>query len=160
MKPILINNLEVAKSQEKITGEIAIDNCERLAEVVDQESGGAHKISYKLIGSVTKLHFPSLYLTINTILPVICQRCLESMMLELTLSYDYVVTETEPEEFEGRDDIDWLEMSREMNLGELIEDELLIAMPLAPVHKHECKPAKRESGEKHNPFAALKGLVK
>jgi uncharacterized protein len=44
-----------------------------------------------------------------------------------------------------------------MNLTELIEDELLIAMPIAPLHEADCIKATMQSGEKPNPFAILKG---
>ncbi|MFW5431305.1 MAG: YceD family protein [Methylophilaceae bacterium] len=160
MKPILINNLEIAKSQEKLSGEIDTHHCERLAEVLDVANQDKLKIDYALSGSASKFHIPSMELTIDAVLPVVCQRCLEVMQLNISLAFEYVVSKSEPEEFDGYDDIDWLEASREMNISELIEDELLIAMPLAPTHAHDCKPIKLESGEKHNPFAALKGLIK
>lgn len=160
MKPILINNLEVAKSQEKLTGNIPMNGCERLTSIISQGEDGVPDIQYTLTGATTKFHLPSLHLTIDAVLPVVCQRCLEPMSLALAVAYDYVISASEPGGVDGGDDFDWVETSREMNLNELIEDELLIATPLAPTHEYECKPAKQESGEKHNPFAALKGLVK
>lgn len=160
MKPILINNLEVAKSQRKLSGEMAANDCERLADLINQEGSNTQKIQYTLIGSMTKFYLPSLHLAIESTLSVTCQRCLESMPLALTLAHDYVVNESEPVEIEAGDDFDWVETSREMDLSALVEDELLMAIPLAPTHSHACKPAKQESGEKHNPFAALKVLVK
>ena len=160
MKPLLINNLEVAKNQETLSGEIPVSSYERLADILDQKVENPQKLTYQLSGSTTKLHLPSLDLTIDAELPLICQRCLSTMQLKLSLSYEYVISESEPGEFEGSDDIDWLEMSREMNVNELIEDELLMAIPLAPTHNEDCKPVKHESGEKHNPFAALKDLIK
>ncbi|PCI61205.1 MAG: hypothetical protein COB34_01480 [Methylophilaceae bacterium] len=160
MKPILINNLEVAKSQGKLSGEISANDCKRLADMLSQGDSNTQSIQYALVGSVTKFHLPSLHLKIDTILSVICQRCLEPMPLALTLAHHYVVNESEPDGIEAGDDFDWVETSREMDLSALIEDELLMAVPLAPTHSHACKPTKQESGEKHNPFAVLKGLVK
>lgn len=160
MKPILINNLEVAKNQENISGEISFAHCERLNKALRIDDESPQKISYQLSGATTKLHLPSLHLTINASLPVLCQRCLEAMQLELSLGYDYVISDVEPAPFDGEEEIDWLEASREMNLNELIEDELLMALPLAPRHEHDCKLLKLESGEKHNPFSALKDLIK
>lgn len=125
-----------------------------------QQDGATQKIRYLLTGGASSYHLPSLKLSVDAVLTVVCQRCLSEMQLPLSVEYDYVLSEVEPEEFDGDDDVDWLEVSREMNLTELIEDELLIAMPLAPTHEHSCKPAKHESGEKHNPFAVLKGIIK
>ncbi len=159
MKPILINNLETAKNQENYSGSIYVACCERLIDVIRKDCEGAH-ISYELTGVATRFHLPSLHLTIHASLPVICQRCLDAMQLDLSLTYDYVLCESEPAPFEGGDNVDWLEISREMNLNELVEDELIMAIPLAPTHSHDCKLLKQESGEKHNPFAALKNLTK
>ena len=160
MKPITINNLEVAKNQEKLEGKIDVNDCLRLKDMLAQQSEEAQGINYQLSGGGSKHHLPSLKLSVDAVLTVVCQRCLSAMQLPLSVEYDYVVSKTEPEAIDGDDDVDWLEASREMNLSELIEDELLIAMPLAPTHGHSCKPAKHESGEKHNPFAVLKGVIK
>jgi uncharacterized protein len=158
MKDLLVNNLEIARKQDQLEGEIDLASLERLSAMTVSEGNKPQKIHYQLSGSQTKFHLPSLHLSINTVLPVICQRCLESMQLEFALDYDYVLSETEPVEFEGDEEVDWLEVSPNMNLNNLVEDELLIAMPLAPVHQYDCKPATYEAGEKHNPFDVLKKL--
>lgn len=157
MKPILINNLEIAKSQEKLTGEINAQGSDRLAEITDPQHQDKLKVNYVLIGDDAKYHAPSIHLKINATLPLICQRCLGAMQFDTALAFDYMVSAAEPEE---DDDVDWIEASTEMNLTELIEDELLIATPLAPRHEHGCQAWKLESGEKPNPFAALKDLIK
>ncbi|MEE9330751.1 MAG: DUF177 domain-containing protein [Methylophilaceae bacterium] len=154
----MINNLEIAKSRETISGQIQLSECKRLIELLVKNSVKEQSVSYSLEGMMKKFHLPSLYLAINTTMPVICQRCLIEMKLDLSLTFDYVVSEAEPEAFDGNEDADWLEKSREMDLNALIEDELLMAIPLAPTHSHDCKPTQTESGEKHNPFAVLKKL--
>jgi uncharacterized protein len=47
-----------------------------------------------------------------------------------------------------------------MDVIALIEDELIMAMPIAPTHNHDCVKLVTQSGEKPNPFAVLKDLVK
>ena len=73
------------------------------------------------------------------------------------IDWDFEPTEIFFPEFDENDEIDWLEPSQEMNLSELIEDELLIAIPIAPVHEANCAKSNMQSGEKPNPFAVLKG---
>lgn len=158
MKDLLINNLEIARKQDQLEGEIDLACLERLSAMTVNENRHPVKIHYQLVGSQTKFHLPSLHLSIDTVLPVVCQRCLESMQLELSVDYDYVLSETEPVEFDGDDEADWLETSPNMSLNNLVEDELLIAMPFAPVHQYDCKPVAFETGEKHNPFEVLKKL--
>jgi uncharacterized protein len=47
-----------------------------------------------------------------------------------------------------------------MDVVQLIEDEIIMALPIAPTHEQNCGPQVMQSGEKPNPFAVLKGLIK
>lgn len=157
MKPIQINNAEFAQKQLQITGEINAFDCSRLAETLSQTRTNVANIRYTLTGVTNKLQLPSLHLQISAQLPVLCQRCLEEMLIELNLENDYVISDTAPNDDESDDDTDWLEPAQNMDVGELIEDELLLAMPIATVHATNCAKANMQSGEKPNPFAVLKG---
>ena len=49
---------------------------------------------------------------------------------------------------------------KEMALGELIEDELILALPFAPRHE-DCTAAGLDDGDSgQSPFAALRGLIR
>ncbi len=157
MKPVLINNLEFAQKNLEISGNLNIANCERLSDALSTSNENLANIRYTLVGAAKRMHLPSLRLSIDAKLPVLCQRCLEAMQINLNLSFDYLISEHLPEEIDENDETDWLEPSQHMNLGELIEDELLIAMPIAPVHEANCIKASLQSGKKPNPFAVLKG---
>ena len=168
MKPLtindlVINNLEFAQAQQTLAGEIDALKCERLAETLGANpslgGAGAH-ISFKLTGAAKQLRNPSLHLHIEAQLPVSCQRCLDEMLVHLNLTFNYIICNALPTEIDENDDTDWLEAAPEMNLQELIEDELLLAMPISPMHDHDCSKQSMQSGEKPNPFAALKGLIK
>ena len=140
--------------------EIDVDSCERLFDLLEKNSTLSKSIRYTLIGSASTFHLPSLDLKVEAKLPVLCQRCLQPMLLNLSLSFEYVVADVEPAAFEGEDDIDWVAASREMNVNHLVEDELLIAIPIGPLHSHTCKPPIQEAAQKPNPFAVLKDLLK
>jgi uncharacterized protein len=157
MKPILINNLEFAQKNLEICGDLNPQDCERLLETLEQTEINFASIRYKLRGYAKKMHLPSLRLQVESKLPVLCQRCLETMQIHLNLEFEYLISEDNLSGMEESDEIDWLELSQHMNLTELIEDELLIAMPIAPVHEANCNKATMQSGEKPNPFAVLKG---
>ena len=168
MKPLtindlVINNLEFAQAQQTLAGEIDALKCERLAETLGArpslDGAGAH-ISFKLTGAAKQLRNPSLHLHIEAKLPVICQRCLDEMLVSINLDFNYIICNALPTEVDENDDTDWLEAAPEMNLQALIEDELLLAMPIAPMHDHDCSKQSMQSGEKPNPFAVLKGLIK
>ena len=160
VKPLLINNLEFAQKNLEITGDLIAADCARLAETLTLSDDNLANIRYTLSGAAKKLHLPSLHLSIDATLPVLCQRCLEAMQIHLNLAFDYLICENAPNETDENDEMDWLEPTQHMNLGELIEDELLIAMPIAPVHAADCAKASMQSGDKPNPFAVLKGRFK
>lgn len=110
-----------------------------------------------------------LHLQAKTHLPQVCQRCLADvdLALEVDRSYRFVVDEATAEAQDDESEEDVLALSREFNLMELIEDELLMALPLVP--RHEMCPVQPKmtvsdddfestSGDKPNPFAVLGSL--
>jgi uncharacterized protein len=107
-----------------------------------------------------------LHLTAQASLPVICQRCLDAVQVPLEanrwvrLAPDETIAATEDDESEE----DVLVQSRSFDLMGLIEDELLMALPLAPRHDVCPTEPKRVAGQqefdaalsqRENPFAVL-----
>ena len=162
MKLLTINNLEFAQKQQKIADSFAPISFNRLAEMLALQGENAHlaAIHFTLTGDCKRFRQPSLHLHIKTNLPVTCQRCLDDMLINLDLSFDYLLSDSTINEMEDNDEMDWLEINSEMNVHELIEDELLLAMPIAPAHEDSCSRLNLQSGEKPNPFAVLKGRIK
>ena len=167
MKLLTINNLEFTQKQLEVTDSFAPISLNRLAETLALQDKNVHlaTIHFTLTGDYKRFRQPSLHLHIKSQLPVICQRCLDEMLINLDLNFDYLlsdstINEIEANEVESSDEIDWLEINSEMNVHELIEDELLLAMPIAPAHEGPCSSLSMQSGEKPNPFAVLKGKFK
>jgi uncharacterized protein len=158
----LINNLEFAQKQQEIADNFAPEALSRLAETLALTGENAHlaAIDFTLTGDIKRFRQPSLHLHIKSRLPVICQRCLEEMLIDLELNFDYLLSHSTVNELEDNDESDWLEINAEMDVGELVEDELLLAMPIAPAHEASCSKLTMQSGEKPNPFAVLKNLKK
>ena len=90
----------------------------------------------------------------ETNLQLVCQRCLEPFAVNLANTINVAIT------FEGAV-LDKLPVSLEplalkqetMLLSEFIEDEILLGLPIAPMHRLEDCTA-GESGRKHNPVEA------
>jgi uncharacterized protein len=162
MKKLIINNLEFAQTQQKLTDTVVIFDCKRLAEmlVIQDNNAEPATIYFELTGDYKRFRQPSLHLHIRTKLPVICQRCLDEMLVNVDLSFDYLISDVAMNALDENDEMDWLEANNEMDLQELIEDELLLALPIAPTHDKNCSKLSMQSGEKPNPFAVLKGLIK
>lgn len=110
-----------------------------------------------------------LHLKAQAGLPLICQRCLAPVDMELSVerSFRFVATEAQAEAQDEEAEEDVLALSRDFNLRDLIEDELLMALPLVPRHV-ACPIEPRLSAQDHDfeqssaqqphPFAALAGL--
>lgn len=77
-----------------------------------------------------------LHLRVNAALPLVCQRCLGPVALPIVIDrwFRFVANEdlAEAQDDEAQEDL--LVMSREFNLAELIEDELLLDWPVVPRH--------------------------
>ena len=97
-------------------------------------------------------------------MPLICQRCLEALDFELDASTDFILVPDEsmiPVPEDENDIEDYLVANPHTQIVELLEDELLLALPYAPKHADEQCAAKsgvQTSNEKQSPFAILRGL--
>ena len=112
---------------------------------------------------------PWLQLQAKTAFPMACQRCLGPLdvPLEVERSFRFVADEATAEALDDGVEEDLLALSREFDLRELIEDELLMSLPVVP--RHDVCPEhvpmevvdeafEAASAEKPNPFAALANL--
>ena len=96
-----------------------------------------------------------------------CQRCLKPVEEHLDIDrwIRFVDTEAEAAELDADSDDDVLALPRHLDARELIEDELLLAMPLVPRHEvcpeplaHADDEAEPEEEERPHPFAKLAAL--
>lgn len=107
-----------------------------------------------------------LHLQAHTVLPLTCQRCLGpvEVPVEVDRSFRFVADEDMAAAQDEEAEEDVLALSRSFDLVELVEDELLMALPLAP--RHEVCPQPVAMGvadeafdsapqERENPFAVL-----
>lgn len=158
MNPHVINNLDFAKKNLTLISKLSEVECGRLAALLDFHSNQSLLIQYTLIGHAEDMAHPTLELCIKVDMPVTCQRCLQSMQYLLTLNFNYVISNDAETLDMSADDVDFIEPDRAMNLVDLIEDEVIAALPIAPKHDKECGDSHMLSAQKESPFAVLKGL--
>ena len=112
-----------------------------------------------------------LHLQANATVALTCQRCLQPVRAAINLQRDFrfVRDEQRAAEIDAESVEDVLALPRHLDLRELIEDELLLALPLVPRHKTCPQPLPMPaddlgkdlsmSGEvRKHPFAALAAL--
>lgn len=107
-----------------------------------------------------------LHLRAGTRLQLICQRCLHPVEVSLSVerSFRFASDEAAAAAEDDASEEDVLAESRSFDLVELVEDELLMAMPVVPRHEHcpETLPAaageqefEAAQAQRENPFAIL-----
>jgi uncharacterized protein len=109
-----------------------------------------------------------LHLTATLDLPLTCQRCLGNVdeHLHIQRSYRFVDSESQAEQHDDESEEDLLVFSRDFDLTALIEDEVLMDLPVVPRHAVCPVPVKLAAADpdfefavvKPNPFAALSAL--
>lgn len=110
-----------------------------------------------------------LHLQAKTAVTLTCQRCLAAMQAPIDVDqwYRFVATEEIAMAEDDESEEDLLVMEPQFDLTAVLEDELLMALPLVPMHE-KCPVAPKLSAgadevdeaaeEKPNPFAVLAQL--
>ena len=118
------------------------------------QSGGADQIWLDLTASVD--------------LPMQCQRCLTPVMETVTAerSFRFVADEATAAALDDEAEEDILVISRDFDALALVEDELILSLPLVPLHAvcpetvpmSVADPEFEVAAERPNPFGVLAGL--
>lgn len=156
----IINSMEFARKALEIHDTIAVCNFSRLSDLSKSCDG---VIDFHLVGSTDLNGRPKINLKVNGHLFLECQRCLEPLKFELDIDTDFIIVPNEgalPLADEESDDEEYLVAEPSMQVQDLIQDEILLAIPLAPKHPVENCNASRKFNEsgKPNPFAVLANL--
>jgi len=147
-----------ARDSRVLEGTFAIAELERLHDLLTEVTG---EVSWRLEGFRGERGELLLQLMVGGCLSLACQRCLEAIAFDLDVDslLEIVPAGVELSQEELEDDTrDFLPVESELNVGELVEDEILLALPVAPRHEKCGLPESAEAGERINPFAALAGL--
>ncbi len=111
---------------------------------------------------------PGLHLQVDAQLPLVCQRCLVpyAQATQIDRDFAFVADEKTAEALDDESEVDLLVSSRQFDLKALIEDELLMATSVVPMHEVCPQPVVMQAGEiddvpaQLNPFAELAALKK
>lgn len=155
----VIDGLEFARTGALLRGEFPVADMPRLRSSVHSDQA---ILAYELRGVPEVRGKPALKLKIDGTLQLACQRCLEAMdwplraAATLELAPSEAALEGEPLEAEGPEVV---VAGKEMPVLELVEDEVLLALPLAPRHERCAAGAAAKAPERASPFARLRGMV-
>lgn len=161
-----------AHAASTVAGHDLLSKYERLMQEV-QGLGADHVLNWSAQGELRADEAGAeqiwMHLTVDVSLPLMCQRCLGpvDVVVSVNQSFRFVGSEEAAEAQDEESEEDVLVMSQEFNLADLIEDEVLMAIPVVP--RHEACPVEVKlevadagfeaaSAEKRNPFAVLAKL--
>ncbi len=106
---------------------------------------------------------PQFHLKATGTVPLVCQRCLEGLVLPVTVDVLLTTVRDDSEAASLADPFDAVLLdSGELDLAQVIEDEVLAILPLAARHPETTpcgQAARRNSGETHRPLAGLAKLL-
>lgn len=166
--PERVNPFRLADTGRRLEGRLALS---RLARLVPALSSDAGEVRVRLEFSRDMQGMALIHGQLETVLTLQCQRCMQPMPYPVSEEFTVAVVETDAEAEMVQAHYDPLLVEDEsLMLADLIEDELLLEMPLAPMHQElqdcvgrDLREFDPESvgepvEEKDNPFAVLKTL--
>lgn len=158
----MIDPGKFADSGERLEGRLPIRELVQLNDLVAKPDG---TVSFSLLFGRNDRGNVVISGDLSGELTVICQRCLNPMPLQIN-SRIHVGVVDEPEQMAALpEDLEpVITEDRKVALVRLIEEELLLALPLAPVHDLPDCPGSglldTHTARKESPFAVLKDLKK
>lgn len=169
LQELSVDSLEVARTGKSFQGQVNIDALPRLADMLASASGS---LSWSVRGEMFRDAFGAmqagLVVAVSGELQLLCQRCLRALPFDLAnetrlqlIAGDQVWSEdADDESLEGAVGpvLEPLVASATLSLFELVEDEVLLALPIAPRHEGCDLPEHDDGRLAASPFAGLARL--
>jgi uncharacterized protein len=141
--PVRVDIAARAREQARMTGRCVLAQLPRLAEhaepAADPSSTGgvSWQADFSLRAAPGRAAQPWLHLGAQAKLTLVCQRCLAPVDAEVAVARDFrfVADERTAEMEDEASEEDVLASSQRFDLRGLLEDELLMALPIVPMHE-------------------------
>lgn len=159
-RSVIPDPFRFASEGASVSGTIALIDLGRLSDVLVDTPG---EVAYSLVGEFGLDRKARLRLKAAAVLPMRCQRCLGRMdwALDIEVALELVRPgQSIPEDEIENDEFDAIEAAPDLDVLALVEDEIVLAVPIAPRHE-SCDALHPVKGsEKESPFASLVKLRK
>lgn len=160
LESAVIDGVDFARCRGRMRGVVPIRRLERLADALAETIG---EFTWEIAGWVEADGKAKLRLRVSGGLALTCQRCLEGLHWPCELETNFVLipegAEWPEDELED-DGVDAIPASAAMALLPLVEDEVLLALPVVPRHESCRLPGPALDKGVASPFAALARLKK
>jgi len=151
-----IDGLAFARTAGVLKGRLGLESMPRLVQ-----SGclGA-VLDFVLGGEINERGRPGLRLALAGSVRLQCQRCLGEVELPLRLEVQLELATDEAGILAAEDDIDRVLAGPDMSVAALVEEEVILALPMAPKHERCRAAAGADTGAGTSAFQALAALKK
>ena len=173
--PVEVDPFRLVEQGRKFEGRIPVTDFPRLQDLLFEAKDELVNVNLEFTRTETGL--PMIKGQIVANMQMICNRCLDSVLMEIVANPEVVLVSTDAQAQKLQDVTDiWLVEDKKLFLTDFIEDEILLAMPIVISHS-ECQPARKlieaspdeiihdesrdgntDEQQKENPFAVLKDL--
>ena len=152
----LIDSIEFARSGRVLSGDVAVGALPRLTDQLFSREGAIHYV----VRGMQADDRSYLLLELSGSCHLRCQRCLDDLPYSVESSSRLQLLEGEALMQEDADDEqDGIEASRNLDVLDLVEDELLLSLPFAPRHDDGvCELAIASAGQADDRFGMLARL--
>ncbi len=158
--PATVDAIRLADARTRLQGELPLSRMTRLRTACPDQHGQAQvDLYFERAGErgLRRIHG-----TVVAKVQLICQRCLQPLTLDLRAQPSLIVVKSEERPDLAEDDSEVVIADAPISLSDMVEDELLLAMPMIPKHEaRECPGAPGHvEGQRRqaSPFAALSRL--
>lgn len=155
---LVIDGFAFAREGGALNGTLKVSDLVRLHDLLVEVAG---EVRFQVHGSKGESGQPQLRLQVDGTLSLACQRCLGAIPFALDVDslFELVPEGADLTQEELDDDSrDFLPVAGALDVAELVEDEILLTLPVVPRHEKCGLPSGAEAGKRLNPFAALSVL--
>jgi len=154
-----ISPLQLAERQERLTGTVAVSALTRLREILLDDNG---RVTFDLYFDRDEQGHVFIKGSFSVNLVFRCQRCMQPMELVVEGKINLGVVNPDDDQDVSERYEPLTLVDNQIALETLLEEEILLAMPIAPVHERDsCKGSNlvdKYIFRPESPFAVLKNL--
>ena len=157
LEQALIDGLKFAREGHRLQGSLPLA---RLPQVAEELLDSAGNVSYELTGFVDSRGRPGIEVETRARLGLVCQRCLDRLDFDLHRRTRFMlIADAAP--LPGLDDeeteTEAVPVEAVARVNDLIEQELLLGLPMAPTHPEGtcAAPDQPHGSQSASPFAVL-----
>ena len=156
--PAMIDPARLADKGARIAGHLSLQALPRVRAICVDDGAGVD-VDMEFGRDADGRRY--MHARLSTVLPLQCQRCLGALTTPIDVDNSVLLLVPGEVEADLPAETEWMRADAAMSLKELVEDELLLALPMMPMHEDTgCAGIEMPTGDglRANPFAVLNKL--